>query len=288
MQLLVTGSSGFIGASLLNEKQMEYSIKTFSFQNENLNDLSVEGVDAILHLGALVHQPNVTEGDKYFQANVENTIGLAKKSKEQGVRHFIFMSSVKVYGEESKEDCFTEDSDCYPGDFYGKSKLEAEKALLLLEDKNFVVSIIRTPLVYGPKVKANVFNIMKLLSRFPYLPFANISNRRSMVYIGNLIQLIEIIIQKRASGVFLASDPEPVSSSDFFALISQSLHHKSRLFYLPGFSQLLRIIKPNVFQRLYGDMCVNASQTQKKLDFIPRYTMPEGIETMVQWYKNDY
>lgn len=284
----MTGSSGFIGTSFLKDKGMGYSIKTFSFQKESLNNLSIEGITTVLHIGALVHQRNLVKAEEYIQANVHNTIELAKRSKEEGIKHFIFMSSVKVYGEESKGACFTEESECTPVDAYGRSKLEAERALLLLEDKDFVVSIIRTPLVYGPKVKANVFNIMKLLSRFPYLPFANISNRRSMVYIGNLIQLLEIIIQKRASGVFLASDLKPVSSSDFFSLISQSLHHKSRLFYLPGFSQLLRIIKPNVYQRLYRDMCVDASQTQKKLDFIPRYTMQEGIETMVQWYKNDY
>lgn len=267
---------------------MEHSIKIFSFQNEYLNDLSVKGVDTVLHLGALVHQPNIAKAEEYMQANVENTIALAERSKEQGVRHFIFMSSVKVYGEESKGSCFTEDSRCMPVDVYGKSKLEAEKALQRLEDKDFIISIVRTPLVYGPRVKANVFNIMKLLKSFPYLPFANIANQRSMVYIRNLIQLIEIIIDKRASGVFIASDPEPVSSSDFFTLISQNLHNKTRLFHLPGFPQLLRIFKPNTFQKLYRDMCVDASQTQKRLGFSPRYTTQEGIAKMVEWYKNEY
>jgi len=288
LKLLVTGSSGFIGSSFLQEKEQNYSVKTFSFQTERLDELSVEGVDTVLHLAALVHQPDNNEHETYMIANYKSTIDLAKKSKEQGVRHFVFMSSVKVYGEESKGDCFTEDSECNPVDIYGKSKLEAEKALLLLEDKAFVISIIRTPLVYGPGVKANVFNIMKLLSKFTYLPFANIPNRRSMVYIGNLVQLIELIIMKRASGIFFASDPKPVSTSYFFSLISQALHKKARLFYLPGFSFFLRILKPNTFQKLYTDLCIDASLTQKKLGFTPRYTTQEGVEKMIRWYKDEH
>mgnify|MGYP000397816424 CR=1 FL=1 len=288
LKLLVTGSSGFIGSSFLQEKEENYSVKTFSFQAERLDELSLEGVDTVLHLAALVHQPDNNEHEVYMIANYKNTIDLAKKSKEQGVRHFIFMSSVKVYGEESKGTCFTEDSECHPVDIYGKSKLEAEKALLLLEEKDFVVSIIRTPLVYGPRVKANVFNIVKLLSKFSYLPFANISNQRSMVYVGNLIQLIKLIIMKRASGIFLASDLKPVSTSYFFSLISQALHKKTRLFYLPGFSFFLRILKQNTFQKLYTDLCIDASQTQKKLGFAPRYTTQEGVEKMICWYKDEH
>lgn len=271
----------------MEEKANLHSIKPFSLQSENLDTFSFEGIEVVMHLAALVHQPHLNEVQRYTEVNVNKTITLAKKAKQEGVGHFVFMSTVKVYGEESKEGCFDEHSKCHPVDAYGMSKLEAEKGLQLLADDSFAVSIIRTPVVYGPKVKANIFNIVKLLSRFPYLPFAKISNKRSMVYIGNLIQLMDIIIDKKVSGVFLASDPYPFSSSDFFSWISLTLHHKRRLFYLPGFALLLKLIKPNIYQRLYADLCVDASNTQRVLAFTPRYTTQEGVMKMIEWYRND-
>jgi len=286
-RVLVTGSSGFIGSSFIEEKETAYLFKTFSFQRESFDALLLDNFDTVVHLAALVHQPQIKDDAKYIEANCDKTIALAKRAKEKGVKHFVFMSTIKVYGEASKEVCFHEKSECKPVDGYGKSKLEAERALSLLEDDKFVVSIIRTPVVYGPKVKANIFSIVKLLNWFPYLPFANIFNKRSMVYIGNLIQLLDIVIEKRTSGVFLASDPEVFSTSEFFSWISLSLHHKTRLFYLPGFAFLLERIKPGVFQRLYTDLCLDASQTQKLLGFTPKYTTKQGIEKMVAWYRHD-
>lgn len=282
----MTGASGFIGSAFM-EQQKDHPIKTFSFQRESLQESSFEEIDTVVHLAALVHQPQMNEEKAYMEVNCDHTIALAKKAKQEGVKHFIFMSTIKVYGEESENGCFDEESQCNPVDAYGRSKLEAEKGLQSLEDETFVVSIIRTPVVYGPKVKANIFNIVKLLSQFPYLPFANIANRRSMVYIGNLIQLIEVIIDKRVSGVFLASDSRPFSTSEFFSWISKSLYDKEKLFYLPGFALLLKLMKPNIYQRLYTDLCLDATQTQKKLDFNPKYTTRQGVDKMIAWFKDD-
>jgi UDP-glucose 4-epimerase len=285
--LLLTGSSGFIASSFLEKEADKYLIKTFSFQRESLQNLSLKGIDTVLHLAALVHQKDIEDDEIYRKVNYFMTMNLAKKAKEEGVKHFIFMSTVKVYGEVSEKECFTEGSKCSPIDGYGRSKLEAEVALASLENNGFKVSIIRTPIVYGPKVKANILKIVKLLSLFPYLPFANILNRRSMVYIGNLIQLIDIVIQKRPSGVLLASDPDDFSTSEFFTWISQSLHKKTYLFSLPWFSSFLKIVKPKIYQRLYTDLCIDASETQRILDFKPSFTTQEGIDKMIEWYKYD-
>ena len=205
MRLLLTGSNGFIGKYFINNYQNKHNIKTFSFLNDDINNLEMANAEVVFHLSALVHQMGGATKEEYEKVNVTQTLDLAKKVKASGVKHFIFMSTVKVYGEET-DISYTENSVCNPQDEYGKSKLQAEQELQKLEDDNFKVSIIRTPIVYGYDVKANIKSLINLIKKVPVLPFGKIENRRSMVFIGNLCHLIdEIIIQEKA-GIFLASE----------------------------------------------------------------------------------
>ena len=189
MNILLTGSNGFIGSYFKEKYSDKYKIKTFSFLNDKLNILNLNDVDTIVHLSALVHQMGGASKDDYYRINVKNSLELAKKAKKSGVKHFIFMSTVKVYGEESHI-VYKENTPCNPKDEYGKSKLEAEIELKKLENSNFTISIIRTPIVYGAGVKANILNLIKLVDKVPILPLGNIQNRRSMVYIANLTELL--------------------------------------------------------------------------------------------------
>jgi len=285
MNILLTGSNGFIGSYFKEKYINKYKIETFSFLNDDLNSLKLNNIDTIVHLSALVHQMAGASKDNYYRANVKNSLELAKKAKKSGVKHFIFMSSVKVYGEESGF-IYKEDTPCNPKDEYGKSKLKAEIELKKLEDSNFTISIIRTPIVYGAGVKANILNLIKLIDKVPILPLGNIQNRRSMVYIGNICAIIERIIELKKSGIFLASDDKPISTSNFIELIAKALNKKIFLFSFYYFNIMVKKIKPSFYKRLYMNLEIDNSITKKELSFSNPYTTEEGINLMLKKEKN--
>lgn len=283
-RLLLTGSNGFIGNYFLNHCKNKYNIQTFSFLKDDFESLHVNDTDVILHLSALVHQMGGASAQEYEKVNVDQTVELAQKAKANGVKQFIFMSTIKVCGEES-DVAYTQSATCKPQDAYGKSKLKAEIELLKLEDDNFKVSIIRTPIVYGYGVKANIKNLMKLIQKVPILPFASIENKRSFVYVGNLCVLIDSIIEKAQSGIFLASDDKAISTTELIALIALGMNKKVYLFKLPFFKELLKVVKPSMYKRLYESLEVDTTQTKQKLDFQNPYTTKEGIALMIEGEK---
>ena len=281
-KILLTGSRGFIGQNFLVKYNNKYEIKKFSFLENNFNDLILNGVEVVLHLSALVHQMGGASVEEYERVNVTQTLELAKKAKDSGVKHFVFMSTVKVYGEET-DDKYTENSECHPEDDYGKSKLKAEQELQKLQDENFKVSIVRTPIVYGYGVKANIKSLVGLVKKVPILPFGNIQNKRSMVYIGNLCHLLdEIIIQEKA-GVFLCADDEPLSTSRLCELIAKNLDKKVYLLKIPFFETLLKIVKPSFHKRLFGSLEVDNTLTKEKLNLKNPYTVEDGIKLMLHF-----
>jgi len=279
-KLLLTGSSGFIGQYFIHTYAFKYNIKKFSFLNDNLALLKLDEIDTIIHLSALVHQMGGATKEEYDRINVEQTLALAKRAKESGVKHFIFMSTVKVYGEET-DTPYTEESECLPQDDYGKSKLKAEQLLQVLEDKNFMVSIIRTPIVYGFGVKANIKNLINLIDKVPLLPFADIDNRRSMVYIGNLCYLLDVLVQYQKGGVFLASDDKSYSTKELMFLISKSLNKKLFLVKIPFFEMVLKKVKPDFHKRLYQSLELNNQWTKKELNLNNLYSFKRGIELTI-------
>jgi len=279
--LLLTGANGFVGKYFIDKYNTKYIIKTFSFRNDNFDLLDLCKIDIVVHLSALVHQMDGAVKDEYENINVKQTIALAKKSKDNGVGHFLFMSSIKVYGEET-DIAYTEDTKCNPQDEYGKSKLKAEVLLKALEDNKFKISIIRTPIVYGYGVKANIENLVKLVKNISILPFGNIDNKRSMIYIGNLSYLINKILVMEKSGIFLASDDDVFSSAEFMKLIANSLNKNLYLIKLPFFKELLNIVKPSYYKRLYKSLEVNNDKTKKILNLKNPYTSKKGIEFMIK------
>ena len=280
MKLLLTGSSGFIGSYFKRNYSDRYDIETFSFQKDDLDSLDLSQIDTVIHLSALVHQMGGAAKEEYQRVNVDNTLALAQKAKQSGVKQFIFMSSVKVYGEETDAH-YTEMTKCEPQDDYGKSKLEAEKQLLALEDDGFVISILRTPIVYGKGVKANILNLVKLVDKVPVLPFGGIKNRRSMVYIGNLCDMIDRLCENKTSGTFLAGDDQPVSTTGLIEIIAKVRGRKVVLLNIPLFPQLLKAVKPSFYKRLYESLEINNSQTKKVLGFENRVSTEEGIKLML-------
>lgn len=281
MKLLITGSNGFIGNYFINNYKSKYNIKTFSFLKDDINTLDCNTIDIVFHLSALVHQMGGASANEYEKINVIQTIELAKKAKESGVKHFVFMSTVKVYGEETNSK-YTENTVCNPEDDYGKSKLKAEQELQKLEDENFKISIIRTPIVYGYGVKANIKNLINLVNKVPVLPFGKIKNKRSMVYIGNLCHLVDEIIIQKKSGIFLACDDEPLSTSKLIDLIVKNLAKKTYLIKIPFFETLLKILKPSFHKRLYGSLEIDNTITKEKLNLKNPYSVEDGVRFMIK------
>jgi len=278
--LLLTGANGFVGSYFKSKYANKYNIQIFSFLQDDFKSLHVEGIEVVVHLSALVHQMGGAAEEEYERVNVTQTLDLARKAKENGVKQFVFMSTVKVYGEETNV-AYSETTECMPEDGYGKSKLKAERELLKLESDDFKVSIIRTPIVYGHGVKANIKNLIRLVQKVSVLPFGNIQNRRSMVYVGNLCNMMDVVIQKEVSGLFLASDDRAVSTTELIELIAKALDKKIYLIQVPFFESLLKLVKPSFHKRLYGSLEVDNTLTKERLDLVNPYSLEEGIRLMI-------
>ena len=279
MNILVTGSSGYIGSNFINAFKNKYNFFKFSLQENSIDTLDFKNTDIVLHCAALVHQKTEYDYEKYYDINVQYPITLAKKAKNYGVTHFIFISTIAVYGEECE--LLTEDTKCNPITPYGKSKLEAEKQLLALADNNFIVSIVRPPMVYGKNAPGNINSLTGLLKKVPILPFAAIRNQRSFIYIGNLIYLIDCIIVKNVNGIFLASDDKSLSTTYLIKHIAKALNRSIYLVQVPLFPTFLKILKPSLYKRLYGNLMVDNNLTKKTLDYSNPYTIEDGIKYMI-------
>jgi UDP-glucose 4-epimerase len=200
------------------------------------------------------------------------------------VRHFIYVSSVKVYGDEASG-FLDETTPCQPTDAYGRSKLKAEEYLQSVRSETFKVAIVRPPLVYGPGVKGNMIRLLELSGRDIPLPFGNAGNARSMVFIDNLIELIFRIVDKQAEGVFVAGDREPMSTDRLITMMRRAMGRSPGLFSLPTlFRKIIRKFRPALYTRLFGSFVIDNQATNRTLDFVPPYPSEAGIREMVAWF----
>ncbi|MBU0924564.1 NAD-dependent epimerase/dehydratase family protein [bacterium] len=280
MNILVTGSNGYVGNSFINQYKNKYSFEKFSLLNEKLENISFIDTNIVIHCAALVHQKVEHPYDKYHEINVEYPVKLAKLAKVNGVKQFIFISTIAVYGEYLEK--LDENTSCNPITPYGKSKLEAEKQLLKLNDKNFGVSIIRPPMIYGKSAPGNIDSLIKLVKKLPILPLGKIDNKRSFIYIGNICHLVDEIITQEKAGIFLAADNEPLSTSKLIELIAINLDKNIYLIKIPFFESLLKTVKSSYYKRLYGSLEVNNAITKEKLNLINPYSVEDGIRLMIK------
>ncbi|MGK0138555.1 MAG: nucleoside-diphosphate-sugar epimerase, partial [Algoriphagus sp.] len=209
--VLVTGASGFVGQRFCVDSKDRYSIKTVSLQNMSVQDLDLSGINVILHLAGIAHRMVKTDDSLYYDVNCKLTTELAQAAKLAGVSHFLFVSTIKVYGDEYE--FISLDTKCKPNDAYGRSKLMAEEAIKNLESNNFKISIVRPPLIYGKGVKGNMGRLIKLVEKRKYIPLCNIDNKRSMVGVDNFVAFLDRIIATGKSGTFLIQDTHAVSTS---------------------------------------------------------------------------
>lgn len=282
MNILITGSNGFLGKSFIKSYDF-YNYKKFSLLENSIDSINFSKINTVLHCAALVHKKSKFTYAEYLKINCDYPLSLAKKAKEKNVKHFIFISTIAVYGFETG--LLKEDTKCNPISYYGISKYKAENELIKLQDENFKVTIIRAPIINGYEAPGNMRNLIKLIVKLPILPFGKIENKRSMVYIGNLCNLINIVIKKEKKGIFLASDERSISTTDLIKEISKSLDKKTYLIKIPFFETVLKLIKPSFYKKLYGSLEVDNSLTKEILDLKNPYTIEEGIEFMINGEK---
>jgi len=285
--IAVTGATGFVGKRLMLYNIEKFQLKPINLRNAPVSGINLQGMDVVLHLAGKAHQMAPIDDKVYFDVNYELTKQLADKARADGVKQFIYISSTKVYGDDIQE-MLSETSPCMPTDAYGSSKLKAEQYLQSLQSDVFKVAIIRPPVVYGPGVKGNMIRLLQLASKKIPLPFARIDNARSMVFIDNLVELINAVIDKEATGIFIAGDDFPISTSSLLLLIKASLGNTSRLISVPVFARtIIKRLKPALYIRLFGSFVVSNADTNKRLHFKPPYSTAFGVEQMVKWFKEN-
>ncbi len=314
MRVLLTGASGFVGqavqARVLNEEALQLSaayrsapaLSPVGCEACVVPALEVDadwreslmGVDVLLHCAARVHVMDDQASDplaEFRRVNVDGTLNLARQAATAGVRRFVFLSSIKVNGEGTVLECpYREDDQPAPLDPYGISKYEAEEGLLALAaETGMQVVIIRPVLVYGPSVKANFLSMMRWLSSGIPLPFGSIHNKRSLVALDNLVDLIVTCIDHPAAAnqVFLVSDGEDLSTTDLLRRMANAMGKPDRLLPVPAWllefgARLLG--KQDLARRLCGSLQVDISKTRELLGWTPPVSVNEGLRKTAEYF----
>lgn len=316
MTILVTGANGFIGSTLCaklrnNGFETRCAVRTFKLHQDFTEGVAIgsisaetnwrkalENVKQVVHLAARSHLINDKSSNPltdFRRVNVEGTMNLARQAAGAGVTRFIFLSSVKVNGESTKRGRpFTADDTPSPENSYGVSKHEAEQVLRQIAiETGMEVVIIRSPLVYGPGVKANFDTMMRWLARGLPLPLAALTdNRRSLVALDNLVDLIMICLNHPAAvnQTLLVSDGEDLSTADLLNRIGLNMGRPARLFCVSP--ELLRlgaalVNRPDIYQRLCGSLQVDISKSRQLLGWNPPISVDEGLKkTAEDFFKN--
>ena len=254
---------------------------------------ALDGMGVVVHLAARTHVLRETAADplaEYRRINVSGTGHLARSAAAQGVRRFVFLSSVKVNGESTTARPFTEDDAPRPEDAYGVSKWEAEQALFrIAAETGLEVVVLRPPLVYGPGVKGNFLRLMNIVARGVPLPLGAVDNRRSLVYTGNLAgAIIRALDAPQAAGrTYLVSDGEDVSTPDLVRGLAQALGVTARIpaFPLAALDFIAAVAGRRVqLARLAGSLQVDGSRIRRELHWQPRYTLAQGLAETARWY----
>lgn len=317
MQILLTGANGFVGRAVcikalasglavrgaLRKKadkeanDLPANVEQIAVGdiNENTDWGSVlAGCHAVIHLAARVHVMHDTATDvlsEFRRVNVAATISLARQAATAGVKRFVYVSSIGVNGASTVAKPFSENDVPQPHSPYALSKWEAEQALQkIAAETGLEVVIVRPPLVYGPNAKGNFATLMAVVRKGLPLPFKNVHNARSFIYVENLADaLIACATHEQAAGkTFLVSDGEDVSLSDLLRKLSILLGRKTRLFGLPNcvLRFLFRLAgKHDLVNKLLDSLQVDSSKIREELNWQPPYSLDEGLRATVKGYQ---
>lgn len=312
-QLLITGCNGFIGRALsrrclAERKTVKGSVRSASKSTilpEGVAPVVVQdvgpqtdwsealqGVTDVVHLAAKVHALNESgrySREEFFRVNIAGTARLARAAADAGVRRMVFLSTIKVHGE-GRERPYSEADGAAPQDPYAVSKQEAENVLREISRRSQLETmVLRPPLVYGPGVGANFLRLLELVERSVPLPFAGVSNRRSLIFVDNLVDAILACLRepKAAGQTYLVADEESPSTPKLIAQIAEFIGVESRLFSFPP--SLLRpagalVGKKKEIDRLLGSLAADTSKIRREIGWRPKFSQREGLRETIGWY----
>jgi len=308
MRVVVTGASGFVGVVLCREllarghdvraavRRMTPTEGLSGVQQVVVPDLTrdfdrrtlLAGVDVVVHLAAIAHR--AAPEAEVRRVNVDATVRLAEAAGGL-VRRFLFMSSVKVHGEDSGDGTYAETDPTRPQDAYGRAKLEAERALGDLAARSGLeLVLLRPPLVYGPGVKANFLNLLRWVDSGLPVPLASVRNRRSLIYLGNLVDAVVRCVEHPAAvGPFLFADDEIVSTPELVSRIAAALERPARL--IPAPPSILRVAGAitglgDEIRRLTGNLAVDTSKARRQIEWRPPQALDRGLAETARWYRS--
>lgn len=283
-KILITGKDSYIGVSFENYiRQFDgYSVETVDMIDGSWRNMSFAQYDVVFHVAGIAHSDfgKISEERKsiYYKVNTDLAIETAKKAKEEGVKQFVFMSSASVYGESApigKIKRITKDTQPSPANYYGDSKVQAEKGLELLKDGDFKIVVLRPPMIYGENCKGNYPTLSKFAKKLPAFPY--VKNERSMLYVGNLTEFIKLMIDNNEDGVFFPQNAEYTNTSELVKLISQV--HNKHLLLVKGFSWALKITSKftGLVNKAFGNLTYDMELSEYKCNY-RKYSLKESIE----------
>lgn len=266
-KILITGKESYIGTNveswLLRTSGM-YQVDTIDMKDDNWKTVSFSGYDVVFHVAGIAHVSADPKMEKlYFAVNRDLTIETAKKARAEGVKQFIFMSSIIVYGNSArvgKEKKISFDTKEQPADFYGQSKLEAERGILPLESESFKVAVIRPPMIYGKGSKGNYRRLSALARKVPIFP--DIKNCRSMLHIDNLCEFVKLLIEHESSGIFYPQNREYVTTGEMVKAIA--LCHNKKLHLTGIFNPAIRVCGrfAGIINKVFGSMAYEKEMSE--------------------------
>lgn len=263
-KILITGKNSYIGTSvekwLLREPD-KYSVDTIDMKDSSWKVKDFSEYDVVFHVAGIAHVSSDPKmEDLYYKVNRDLTVEAAKKAKSEGVKQFIFMSSIIVYGDStSSKRIIDRDTIPTPSNFYGDSKLQAEKGITPLESDDFKIVIVRPPMIYGKGSKGNYPKLSQLAKKTPIFP--DLYNERSMLHIDNLCEFIKVMIDQEELGLYFPQNKEYVTTSNLVQTISKVNGNKIIMTEL--FNPIIkRMYRFNVINKVFGNLVYDCSLSE--------------------------
>ncbi len=274
-KILITGANSYIGMSFaahLSQWPERYRVDTLDMIDGAWRTHDFSTYDCVYHVAGIAHSDNgpITGEQKalYYRVNRDLAVETAKKARAEGVKQFIFMSSAIVYGESApigQSKHITRDTPLDPANAYGDSKVQAEQGIQLLDDEHFKVVILRPPMVYGPGSKGNYPVLSRLAQKLPIFP--QVDNQRSMLYIGNLVEFVRLMVDNGERGIFWPQNREYSNTTELARMIAQA--HGKKLLIVPGTGWALTLLShaTGLVNKAFGSLTYDRDLGEYREDY---------------------
>ncbi len=265
-RILITGADSYIGTSF--EKYMncfsDYIVDTVDMKNADWKETDFSQYDTVFHVAGIAHIKETRENaELYYMVNRDLAVETAQKAKTEGVKQFVFLSSMAVYGIDIG--VITKETVPKPKSNYGKSKLQAESIIEKLNDENFKVCVLRPPMIYGKNCKGNYPTLSRLAQKLPFFPYVN--NYRSMLYIESLCKFVYLMVKNNECGIYYPQNAEYSSTTEIVKKIAQV--HGNKIVIVKGLGRVLKIMShlTGLVNKAFGSLCYDMSISKYKENY---------------------